>query len=234
MPLLLLAAAKQAVTAIQQGCELYKEYKGTILEAKKTFNEVQGIAKEVGGVWDFIKNKLFGTKKPVIPIAPPPVQPSKQKDAPVQYDELTITLNIIAQLKVFFSCLTQLKQKVADAQLHSLDAKTEDELLNSSVDIEYAITEVEKLQRTIRETMVYQIGGDLGDLYTKVVKRVGIIQEQQEVARLAALKKRKEELWLQNQRATKRNKRVAIALIALLVTVETWALFITIHMTLHT
>ena len=137
---------------------------------------------------------------------------------------MSITLDIIAQLKVFFSCMTQLKQKLADAELHSLDAKSDADLLSSSVDIEYAMTEVAKLQKQIRETMVYQIGGDLGDLYTKVVKRVGIIQEQQEAARLTALRKKKEEEALIAQQAAKRHKRLAIAAIVLLITAETWGL----------
>lgn len=231
MPLAILAAANAAVKAIQQGCDLYKEYKGTVLEAKKTLDTAVGIAKEVSGAsrgfWSFLKGKLFGEEEP-----PPPavvvqevVQEKKAvKKAPPAQDELSITLDIIAQLKIFFSCMSQLKQKLADAELHSLDAKSDAELLSSSVDIEYAMTEVAKLQKQIRETMVYQIGGDLGDLYTKVVKRVGIIQEQQEAARLVALRKKKEEQWLRNKRAAKRHKRMAIAAIAILVVAETWGL----------
>lgn len=231
MPLAILAAANAAVKAIQQGCDLYKEYKGTVLEAKKTLDTAVGIAKEVSGAsrgfWSFLKGKLFGEERP-----PPPavvvqevVQEKKAvKKAPIAQDELSITLDIIAQLKIFFSCMSQLKQKLADAELHSLDAKSDAELLSSSVDIEYAMTEVAKLQKQIRETMVYQIGGDLGDLYTKVVKRVGIIQEQQEAARLVALRKKKEEQWLRDKRAAKRHKRMAIAAIAILVVAETWGL----------
>lgn len=232
MPLAILAAANAAVKAIQQGCDLYKEYKGTVLEAKKTIDTAVGIAKEVSGAskgfWSFLKGKLFGEEeeKPPDVIKQEVVSEKKasKKAAPIAQDELSITLDIIAQLKIFFTCMTQLKQKVADAELHSLDAKSDAELLSSSVDIEYAMTEVAKLQKQIRETMVYQIGGDLGDLYTKVVKRVGIIQEQQEAARLVALRKKKEEQWLRNKRAAKRHKRMAIAAIAVLVVAETWGL----------
>lgn len=230
MPLAILAAANAAVKAIQQGCDLYKEYKGTVLEAKKTLDTAVGIAKEVSGasnsLWSFLKDKLFGSEKPPNVIQAP-VVPEKtvvKKAAPITQDELSITLDIIAQLKIFFTCMTQLKQKLADAELHSLDAKSDAELLSSSVDIEYAMTEVAKLQKQIRETMVYQIGGDLGDLYTKVVKRVGIIQEQQEAARLVALRKRKEENRLREQRAAKRHKRLAIAAITILIVAETWGL----------
>jgi len=54
MPLLILAGALKAVEAIQQGCELYKEYKGTVLKAKKTFDEVKGIATEVSGQYRYM------------------------------------------------------------------------------------------------------------------------------------------------------------------------------------
>jgi hypothetical protein len=230
MPLAILAAANAAVKAIQQGCELYQEYKGTVLEAKKTLDTAVGIAKEVSGAsrgfWGFLKGKFFGGEKAkeAVVVKTEAKPETKKKKAPIEQDELSITLDIIAQLKVFFSCMTQLKQKLADAELHSLDAKSDADLLSSSVDIEYAITEVAKLQKQIRETMVYQIGGDLGDLYTKVVKRVGIIQEQQEAARLTALKKKKEEQALIAQQASKRHKRLAIAAIVILITAETWGL----------
>ena len=69
MPLLILAGALKAVEAIQQGCELYKEYKGTVLKAKKTFDEVKGIATEVTqvstGIWGFIQS-LFTSKSEAI------------------------------------------------------------------------------------------------------------------------------------------------------------------------
>lgn len=231
MPLAILAAANAAVKAIQQGCDLYKEYKGTVLEAKKTLDTAVGIAKEVSGAskgfWSFLKSKLFGEEeaKPVIAVVQEAVPEKKPvKKAVIQQDELSITLDIIAQLKIFFSCMSQLKQKLADAELHSLDAKSDAELLSSSVDIEYAMTEVAKLQKQIRETMVYQIGGDLGDLYTKVVKRVGIIQEQQEAARLVALRKKKEENQRREKLAAKRHKRIAIAAITALIVAETWGL----------
>ena len=227
MPLAILAAANAAVKAIQQGCDLYKEYKGTVLEAKKTLDTAVGIAKEVSGAsrgfWSFLKGKLFGEEEAVVVKQETRPEPKKKK-APIERDELSITLDIIAQLKVFFSCMTQLKQKLADAELHSLDAKSDSELLSSSVDIEYAMTEVAKLQKQIRETMVYQIGGDLGDLYTKVVKRVGIIQEQQEAARLVELRKKKEEQELRQRLEAKRHKRMAIAAIIILIVAETWGL----------
>ena len=98
MPLSILAVANTALAAIQQGCELYKEYKGTVLKAKETFDELKGITTEVVGVWGFLKNKLF-SKKEVSKKTPISV---KTKKAPKELDEAAIKLDLVAQLKVFF------------------------------------------------------------------------------------------------------------------------------------
>lgn len=224
MPLVALAIAKQAFNAIQQGCELYKEYKGTVAEIQKTYKEVAGIANEAFSLWKFIKNKLFGK--------PPTIQKVTETVTKrvVKHDELEITTDILKQLKIFFSAMAQMKDKVAKLQEKSLEAHTEDELLSSSIDIEYALIEVAKLQKQIRETMVYQIGGDLGDMYTKMVKRVAIIQEEQEVARLEALKKRRDEEWLRQRQERIRHRRMAVATILLLVVLQVWGLMLPIVM----
>jgi len=49
--------ANGCVAAIRKGCELYKEVKGTVAEAKKTVKEVQAIAEEVSGFFGFFKKK---------------------------------------------------------------------------------------------------------------------------------------------------------------------------------
>ena len=86
MPLLILAGALKAVEAIQQGCEMYKEYKGTVMRVKKTFDEAKGIATEVTqvstGIWGFIKSKLFPEEPKPIPIGiktPPSMVPKSIK-----------------------------------------------------------------------------------------------------------------------------------------------------------
>lgn len=230
MPLAILAAANAAVSAIQQGCELYKEYKGTVLKAKKTFDEVKGISKEVTSIWKFIWNKLFPKKKPELPniadmaIKAEPIK--KSKKIPEEIDELTITIDLIKQLKIFFNCMSQMQDKLAEAENKSMSAEGYEELMSSAVDIEYAMTEIQKLQKTIRETMVYQSPKELGDLYTKVVNRVGIIQEQQELARIEKQKKVAEERWLQEQLQNQIKLELATLLLAILFIIQVWALWI--------
>lgn len=236
MPLAILAAANAAVSAIQQGCELYKEYKGTVMKAKKTFDEVKGISKEVTSVWKFIWNKLFPSKKKEQPkiadLALDKIDSkvSKEHNPPdyAQMDELSITIELIAQLKIFFGCMSQLQAKLAEAEAKSADSQGYEELMSSAIDIEYAMIEIQKLQVTIRETMVYQSPPELGDLYTKVVKRVGIIQEQQELARIEQNKKAAYTRWLREQFQNQIKLELVTVFLVVIFLVELWALWISL------
>ncbi|MFZ9241272.1 MAG: hypothetical protein ACO22R_09020, partial [Chitinophagaceae bacterium] len=49
--------ARGAVSAIKQGCELYNQFKGEVVQAKKTIDEAKGIVKEVGGFFGLFKRK---------------------------------------------------------------------------------------------------------------------------------------------------------------------------------
>ena len=236
MPLTILAAANAAVAAIQQGCELYKEYKGTVLKAKETFDEVKGIVTEVSGVsqglWGFLKSKLFPSKEPPKPIQPETTQKVTQSvtkrrvPTKVEHDEISITTDLIKNLKIFFKCLEELQKKVEEAEEKSLDVNNN--TLESALDIEYAMSKVQELQKQIRETMVYNSPKELGDLYTRVVNRVGIIQEQQELARLARVKKAREEQWRREQLIYQAQSRVIWVVAALLIAVETWAILLAV------
>ena len=114
MPLFILATAMEAVSAIQKGCEMYKEFKGTVKEVNKTSDEVVGITKEVQGIWGTILS-FFSKPKPP-PIVSPPVrdgpktvsqavQKKKSVSDEIQYSELEITKGLMDNLKVFFECL---------------------------------------------------------------------------------------------------------------------------------
>lgn len=226
MPLTILAAASAAVQAIQQGCDLYKEYKGVVLKAKETFDEAKEHVEEVVGLWGFIKSKLFpnSIEKEVIPSVSGPVGSGKKTNNKQQppKSELTITTSLIENLKVFFRCLEQLEAKVREAEEASLDESAN--YLESAINIEYAMSEVQKLQKQIRETMVYQSPMELGDLYNKVVTRVGVIKEQQEVAHLLKLRKRRDEQWRQQRMLSKVRHRIAMVVVMVLIVLETWGL----------
>jgi hypothetical protein len=246
MPLLILAGALKAVEAIQQGCELYKEYKGTVLKAKKTFDEVKGIATEVTqvstSVWGFIQS-LFTAKseaiKPpnhrieVIATNDTPTEATKKKaekaPQPIEYDEQIIKNELIKNLKVFFKAMIAIQKKIETQQLR-IDTQfiEPDELLDVSLDLVIAKKEMEKAQKEIREVMIYQSPPELGALYTDVIEMFGIVQEKQEVTHLLAIKRRKEEVLKKHRIISKLRQRIAWVIVMAIVVLETWGLTIAI------
>ena len=239
MPLIILAGALKAVEAIQQGCELYKEYKGTVLKAKATFDEAKGIAVEVAdvgtGIWDFVKNKLFKGDSSNAP-APKVETKTQQETTPqnvtesetnrvVQWDEQEIKKDLIKNLKVFFKAMIAIQKKIASQQLR-IDTEfiEPDELLDVSLDLVIAKKEMEKAQKEIREIMVYQSPPELGALYSDVIEMFGIVQEKQEITHLRALKNRKEEVLRKSRLITKIRKRIAWVIVMALIVLEIWGL----------
>ena len=233
MPLILLAGALKAVEAIQQGCELYKEYKGVVLQAKETFDEAKEQVEEVLGLWEFIKNKLFGSteekeKPPDVPIKTE-VKAAETKKAPKpaqeSYSEQAIKAELIKNLKIFFKALIAIQKKIAQQQ-DRIDHEViePDELLDVSLDLVVAKKEMEKAQKEIREVMVYQSPPELGALYTDVVNMFGIVQEKQEVTHLLNTRKRKEEWQRRARLLSKVRQRIAWVVVMALIVLETWGL----------
>lgn len=238
MPLLILAGALKAVEAIQQGCELYKEYKGTVLKAKATFDEVKGIAVEVSdvgtGIWDFIKSKF--TSYGLIHAEPAEIKPDKgrieeptkvppKKTVQPEYDEQIIKAELIKNLKKFFKAMIAIQTAIAKQQ-ERIDHEViePDELLDVSLDLVVAKKEMEKAQKEIRETMVYQSPPELGALYTDVVNMFGIVQEKQEATHLLNTRKRKDEWLRRNRILSKVRQRIAWVVVMALIVLETWGL----------
>jgi hypothetical protein len=239
MPLLILAGALKAVEAIQQGCDLYKEYKGTVLKAKKTFDEVKGIAVEVSdvgtGIWDFIKSKLFPSEAAPTHIVPEtiPAKPAVNKESNLriadEHSEQNIKADLVKNLKVFFKAMIAINKRIAEQQLRIDTQYIEpDELLDVSLDLVIAKKEMEKAQKEIREVMIYQSPPELGALYTDVIEMFGIVQEKQEITHLRALKQRKEEVLRKHKLINKIRQRIAWVVVMALIVMETWGLTIAI------
>lgn len=237
MPLAILAAANAAVSAIQQGCELYKEYKGTVLKAKKTFDEVKGIASEVSqvstSIWGFLKSKLFPKESPPTPLKIPVKEtisaPKEASPKEEDLDEQIIKRELIKNLKIFFKGMMAMQKKIKEQQ-ERIDNSVinPDELLDISLDHVVALKEMEKLQKEIREIMVYQSPPELGALYTDVVNMFGLVQEKQEATHLLNIKKRKDAYQRQQRFLTKIRQRIAWVVVMALIVLETWGLIIAI------
>jgi hypothetical protein len=239
MPLIILAGALKAVEAIQQGCELYKEYKGVVLKAKETFDEAKEHVEEVVGLWEFVKSKLFPSKeppKPTVSTTTTTVAPTVKKRSPpkVQHSEQDIKADLIKNLKIFFKAMIAMKKKITDQQLR-IDTEfiEPDELLDISLDHVVAMKEMEKLQKEIREIMVYQSPPELGALYSDVVEMFGIVQEKQEITHLLSVKARKEEVLKKHRLIAKVRKRIALVVVMFILVLEIWGLIAAILLARH-
>jgi hypothetical protein len=235
MPLILLAGALKAVEAIQQGCELYKEYKGVVLQAKETFDEAKEHVDEVLGIWGFFKSKLFPSKEPDKPLVTETTQQkvtqtvSKRSVRAIQHSEQDIKADLIKNLKILFKAMIALDKKIAEQQLRIDTEYIEpDELLDVSLDLVVAKKGMEKAQKEVRETMVYQSPPELGALYSDVVEMFGIVQEKQEITHLLAIKNRKEEVIKKTKLINKIRQRIAWVVVMALIVMETWGLTIAI------
>jgi len=242
MPLIILAGALKAVEAIQQGCELYKEYKGVVLKAKETFDEAKEHVEEVVGLWEFIKSKLFPSPEPDKPVTPetpskPPTEvikkPSKRSIVET-HSEQDIKADLIKNLKIFFKAMIAMRKKITDQQLRIDTQYIEpDELLDISLDHVVAMKEMEKLQKEIREIMVYQSPAELGALYSDVVEMFGIVQEKQEITHLLSIKNRKEEVLKKQRLIAKVRKRIALVVVMIILVLEIWGLTAAILLARH-
>jgi hypothetical protein len=237
VPLILFAGALKAVEAIQQGCELYKEYKGVVLKTKETFDEAKEHVEEVIGLWQFLKSKLFPSPEPSKPVVQETTKTAqkvsqsvtKRRVSPVQYNEQDIKANLIKNLKIFFKAMIAIDKKIAEQQLR-IDTQfiEPDELLEVSLDLVIAKKGMEKAQKELRETMVYQSPAELGSLYSDVIEMFGIVQEKQEVTHLLTVKRRREEWQRKNSLLSKIRQRIAWVIVVALIVLEIWAIIIAV------
>lgn len=185
--------AKGAVSAIKQGCDLYNQFKGQLIEAKEAIDEVRANVQEVAGFWGNFK-KWIGGDTPVS-TRPEPARVVKQKKQFQEFDEAKVKKDIADQLVTFFRALEQLKDHIAEEEAKSKNVYDPDKnMMEAALHRVLALDEMERMQYEIRQVMVYQTPG-MGDLYTRVIKMVGVIGEEQEIARMQKAKAEKDARW---------------------------------------
>ena len=194
--------ANSCVAAIRQGASLYKQAKESFLEVKATADEIVADARAVQSWW----KKWFSK-----PVASKPVAQAKKKQKYVAYTEAEATSNIVKQLTEFFSLQDQLNEYL---RAEELKAETYDptmtnaEMMGSAMNRIMCQQQMQELEVTIREIMVYQTPV-LADLYTQTFELRGKMQEQQTKARLAQEAQNRQDAWLHREQA--RNLRLKVA-----------------------
>ena len=220
-PFTILAVAKGAVSAIKAGCELYNEFKGTLVEARDAIDEVRANVKEVAGFWGSLKNWIAGGSSGDAGSEPARGTPSnskvksKAKKQFQEFDEAQVKKDIADQLVAFFKALEQLKDHIAEEEAKSKNIYDPDKnMMEAALHRVLAMDEMERMQYEIRQVMVYQTPG-MGDLYTRVIKMVGVIGEEQEFARAQKAKAERDAAW-QRRRAKDKATDITVGLVAIL------------------
>jgi hypothetical protein len=135
----------------------------------------------------------------------------------VVFDEAQVRKDISDNLVKFFKALEQLKAHIAEEEAKSQNVYDPDQnVMESALHRVLALDEMDKLQYEIRQIMVYQTPG-MGDLYTKVIRMVGVISEEQEFARMQKVKKDREIKWQRNRTKEMLVDRLLIVLAGMVV-----------------
>ena len=179
--------ANGCVAAIRKGCELYKQVKGTINDAQKTFNEVKTITKEVGGFLGFF------TKKVEVEVSVESKPTNGHKKSVIQADENSVYADLAQNLSKLFRLQDQLSKYIRDEEEKSSSVYDPNQtLMESALQRVLVQEQMDKLAEQVQWEMIYNSPPELGALFSKChAMRTKIISEQN-YARQKIEKKKKE------------------------------------------
>jgi hypothetical protein len=170
------------------------------MEVKSTVDEAVKIGKEVQGFWGKL-SKMFGGKPATVATASTPKSVAKKKEKFVAVDETQVKVNIVKQLTDFFKIQEQLAAHIREEEEKSRSVYDPDQNhMEAALNRVMAQQQMAELVVQIRECMVYQSPPEMGALYSEVFSMRGIIQEEQEQARLKQEAKERYKEWLRRER----------------------------------
>jgi hypothetical protein len=192
------------------------------MEVKATVDEAVGIAKEVHGFWGKLSKFFSGNVSTPQPVA-------KKKEKYVAVDESKVMADVVSQLTEFFKLQEQLAAHIREEEEKSQTVYDPNaNLMEAALKRVMAQDQMAALEVTIRETMVYQSPPEMGALYSKVFDMRGVIQEEQEKARLKEEAQERYKQW--QRREEKRNFQARsaylVATFLFLLYLWLWLLFV--------
>ena len=219
--------ATSAFKLVKESCEMYKEGRQFVVDAKKEIDgvvkDVKGIQKDAKGIWGFLTGLFGGVKQEnQQKIVEKPAKKAKQK---VEFDENQIYAQVADALTKFFHAYNGLKNYAKEQEEIALTASGE-EGQDIAIKLVIANLQMEKLNEEMREYMVYHVPEEMKDLYSRVNKMVGHIANQQALARKAELDKKRKAAWLKRQKADQVTDRIIITTVTFLMIAWMWAMMI--------
>ena len=192
------------------------------MEVKRTVDEVVGIGKEVKGFW----SKLFGSKPTPITV----ITNTKKREQFVAVDETQVMVDVVSQLTEFFKLQEQLAAHIREEEEKSQTVyDPEANLMEAALKRVMALDQMAALEKTIRETMVYQSPPEMGALYSKVFEMRDIIGAEQEAARLVQEKRERIKRWQRQVTEQDRQRKLVYSLMTLVLIGYLWILFLSFH-----
>jgi len=192
------------------------------MEVKRTVDEVVGIGKEVRGFW----SKLFGS-------APTPaaiVSNTKKRQQFVAVDETQVMVDVVSHLTEFFKLQEQLAAHIREEEEKSQTVyDPQANLMEAALKRVMAQDQMAALEKTIRETMVYQSPPEMGALYSKVFEMRDIIGAEQEAARLVQEKRERIKRWQRQVTEQDRQRKLVYSLMTLVLIGYLWILLLSFH-----
>lgn len=186
------------------------------MEVKSTVEEAIGVANEVRGFWA----KLFGSK----PAAQQPVQQTRKKEKYVAVNETQVMIDVVAQLTEFFKLQEKLAAHIREEEEKSKNIYDPDSnLMEAALKRVMAMDQMAELEKTIRETMVYQSPPEMGAIYSKTFEMRDIIKDEQENARLKEEAKERVKQWQRQEAKRSLHAKSAYLVITLIFLIYLWA-----------
>ena len=226
--------ASGAFKLIKQSCEMLNEgralVKEVVGEVGGAIDNIQGAKKDVLGLWGKITS-LFGIKPSPAPVsAPKPVaKPAKKvKQKAPEFDENAIFAEVGKNLTEFFKAYNALDLYIKEEEeksRHVFDPESDNSA--NAINRVLAQLQMEKLNEELREFMVYHVPPEMKDLYGRVNSMLGQIANEQELARLDELKKKRQVAWQRRQLADRvQNRLMAMGLTTILI-IWLWIVMLT-------
>lgn len=196
------------------------------MEIKATVDEAIGVAQEVYGFWDKLA-RMFGS-------APKPNQSQpvakKKKEKFVAVDETKVMATVVEQLTEFFRLQEQLAAHIREEEEKSRSVYDPDaNLMEAALKRVMAMDQMAELEKTIRETMVYQSPPEMGALYSKVFEMRDVIQEEQEQARLNEEAKERYKQWQRAETKRDLQQKSAYLVVTAILLLYLWAWFLFVN-----
>ena len=192
------------------------------MEVKATVDEAIGVAQEVYGFWGKLA-RMFGS-------APKPSQSqpvAKKKEKYVAVDETKVMADVVGHLTELFRLQEQLAAHIRAEEEKARNVYDPDaNLMEDALQRVMVMDQMAALEVEVRETMVYQSPPEMGALYSKVFEMRGVIQEEQEAARLKEEAKERYKQWQRQEAKRDFQAKSAYLVITFLFLLYLWMWFL--------